>query len=280
MDYAEVAIMTRTGKISLYIVFTILSLACLLPMYAMINTSFKDHREVAQREFLNPPRAPRLENYVQAFNVLRIGLQNSFFVATIATLLSILLGSWSGYFLSMFRFKYSQLVFFLTSIATFLPYQIMLIPFTQFMARLHLVNTHAGLVVAYVILNTPMAALITATFFQAIPVELQEAAALDGCGPINFYFRILIPVSLLGLVSATLLTFTMIWNEFLIALTLTQGPFVQMATPVLAGMKGNYAALWHIQMAGSLLTSLPPLLIFILLGRYYVKGLMAGTLKG
>jgi len=72
----------------------------------------------------------------------------------------------------------------------------------------------------------------------------------------------------------------MIWNEFLIAITLTQGPYTQMATPVLAGLKGNYAQLWHIQMAGAMITSIPPLIIFIFLGRYFIAGLMAGTLKG
>lgn len=270
----------RRTRIALFFVFILLTVACLLPMYAMLNTSFKSTREVAERQFLNPPKELHFENYVIAFNTLKLGLRNSLIVATTATFIAIILGSWSGYFLAMFRFKYSQIVFFLASIATFLPYQIVLVPFTQLMANLNLVNTHAGLIFAYVVLNTPMAALITATFFQAIPVELQEAAALDGCGPVNFYFRILIPVSILGLVSSTILIFTMIWNEFLIGLTLTQGPFAQLVMPVLAGLKGNYAEQWHVQMAGSMITSIPPLLIFVLLGRYYVRGLMAGTLKG
>jgi glucose/mannose transport system permease protein len=180
----------------------------------------------------------------------------------------------------MLRFRHSQTVFFIASVATFLPYQIVLIPFTQLMAALNLFNTQLGLIVAYLILNVPMAALITSTFFQMLPVELQEAAALDGCGPVTFYWRILLPVAQLGIVSTTILIFTMIWNEFLIAITLTQGPFTQMATPLLAGLKGNYAQLWHIQMAGAMITSIPPLIIFIFLGRYFIAGLMAGTWKG
>jgi hypothetical protein len=94
------------------------------------------------------------------------------------------------------------------------------------------------------------------------------------------YFRILLPVGQLAIVSTAILIFTFIWNEFLIAQAMTQGPFNLMATPVLAGLKGNYAQLWHIQMAGALITSIPPLLIFIFLGRFFVSGLMAGTLKG
>lgn len=125
-----------------------------------------------------------------------------------------------------------------------------------------------------------MAALITATVFQTIPAEVQEAAALDGCGPVTFYWRILLPIAQLGIISTAILIFTLVWNEFLIATAMTQGPFNQMATPVLAGLRGNYAQLWHIQMAGATLTSVPPLAIFVFLGRYFVSGLMAGTLKG
>ena len=95
----------------------------------------------------------------------------------------------------------------------------------------------------------------------------------------TFYWRILLPVAQLGLLSTAILIFTTIWNEFLIPTAMTQGTFNQLATPVLAGLKGNYAQLWHIQMAGATLTSLPPLALFVFLGRYFVSGLMAGTLK-
>jgi glucose/mannose transport system permease protein len=160
-----------------------------------------------------------------------------------------------------------------------LPYQIVLIPLTQLLSALHLINTRPGLIVAYLLLTTPMAALITATFFQTVPMELQEAATLDGCGPSTFYWRILVPAARLGILSTAILIFTLVWNEFLIPTAMTQGTLNQLATPVLAGLKGNYAQLWHIQMAGATLTSLPPLLIFVGLGRYFVSGLMAGTLK-
>ncbi|PWH19588.1 MAG: carbohydrate ABC transporter permease [Ardenticatenia bacterium] len=272
--------MKHPTRLWLHIVLALAAAAWLLPMYVMLSTSLKTPREVALGQYITPPHTPEVNNYIIAFGVLKQGLLNSVTVAIPATALAVFLGSWAGFFLAMFRFRYSQTVFFVASVATFLPYQIILIPFTQFMATLNLFNTQLGLIVAYLLLNVPMAALISSTFFQMLPPELQEAAALDGCGPITFYFRILLPVAQLGLVSTTILIFTMIWNEFLIAITLTQGPYTQMATPVLAGLKGNYAQLWHIQMAGAMITSIPPLIIFIFLGRYFIAGLMAGTLKG
>jgi glucose/mannose transport system permease protein len=268
------------SRLPLFISLTVLALIWLLPMYTMLANSLKTPREIAQSQYMLPPGGLELQNYVQAFDILKQGLLNSLLVAVPATVLAVFLGSWAGFFLARLRFKYSQTIFFVTAIATFLPYQVVLVPFTQLLAGLNLVNTRAGLILAYLILNTPMAALITATFFQMIPNELQEAAALDGCGPITFYWRILLPVAQLGIVSTAILIFTFIWNEFLIATAMTQGPFAQMSTPVLAGLKGNYAQLWHIQMAGAVITSIPPLVIFVVLGRYFVAGLTAGTLKG
>ena len=268
------------SKLPLLLVLTALALVWLLPMYTMLGNSLKTPREIAQSQYMLPPRGLELQNYVLAFNILKQGLLNSVVVSVPTTVLAVFLGSWAGFFLAMMRFKHSQTIFFIATIATFLPYQIVLVPFTQLLAALNLVNTRLGLILAYLILNTPMAALITATFFQMVPIELQEAAALDGCGPITFYWRILLPVAQLGIVSTAILIFTMVWNEFLMATAMTQGPFNQMATPVLAGLRGNYAQLWHVQMAGAMITSIPPLIIFIFLGRYFVAGLMAGTLKG
>ena len=256
-----------------------LALLWLLPLYVMLANSLKTIREITQSQYVLPPGGFEVQNYAVALGVLRHGLVNSTLVALPATALAVLLGSGAGFFLARLRFRHSQAVFFAATIATFLPYQIVLIPLTQLLADLRLINTRPGLIVAYLLLNTPMAALITATFFQTVPAEMQEAAALDGCGPVTFYWRILLPVGQLGLLSTAILIFTTIWNEFLIPTAMTQGTFNQLATPVLAGLKGNYAQLWHIQMAGATLTSLPPLALFVFLGRYFVSGLMAGTLK-
>lgn len=261
------------------VTLAILALFWLLPLYTMLGNSLKTLREIAQSQYVLPPHGFEVQNFVTAFGVMKQGLLNSVLVAVPATALAVLLGSMAGFFLARLNFRPAKTIFFLATIATFLPYQIVLIPFTQLLAALGLINTRPGLIVAYLILNTPMAALITATFFQTVPAEMQEAAALDGCGLITFYWRILLPVAQLGVISTAILIFTLVWNEFLIATAMTQGPFNQLATPVLAGLKGNYAQLWHIQMAGASLTSLLPLAIFVFLGRYFVSGLMAGTLK-
>ncbi len=228
------------------VLLTAVAAVWLLPLYTMLATSLKTTREIAMGQYVLPPREFAVENYRVALDALRYGLVNSTLVALPATALAVLLGSWAGFFLSRLRFRPAPAIFFLATIATFLPYQIVLIPLTQLLS---------------------------------VPMELQEAATLDGCGPSTFYWRILVPAARLGILSTAILIFTLVWNEFLIPTAMTQGTLNQLATPVLAGLKGNYAQLWHIQMAGATLTSLPPLVIFVVLGRYFVSGLMAGTLK-
>jgi glucose/mannose transport system permease protein len=279
-EAANMKVKKALSKLPLLLILTVAALIWLLPMYTMVANSLKTQQEISRAQYYLPPQGLELDNYITAFGILKQGLLNSVTVAVPATLIAVLLGSWSGFFLARMRFKHSQAIFFTTTIATFLPYQVVLFPLMYLLKTLGFINTPQGLILSYLILNTPMAMLITATFFQTFPFELEEAAALDGCGPITFYWRIMLPVGRLALISTAILIFTFIWNEFLIAQAMTQGPDALMATPVLAGLKGNFAQLWHIQMAGAMITSLPPLLIFIFLGRYFVSGLMAGTLKG
>jgi glucose/mannose transport system permease protein len=269
----------RRFKATSIAVLVVLAAVWLLPIYAMLNTSVKTQTEVAAQKFLQLPQRIMFQNYIQAFRALRVGLTNSAVITLPATFLCVFLGSLAGYYLTMFEFKQSQLVFFWIVVATFLPYQIVLIPITTLIGTLKLMNTYAGLILIYVILNIPMGTLITATFFMKMPTALQEAAALDGCKPFMFYRRILVPVSIPGLISAAILVFVQIYNEFLLAIALTRGPKVKPVMPILAELKGSQIAQWNIQMAGAVIVSVLPLLIFIVLSEYFVSGLMAGYSK-
>lgn len=268
--------MNTKFKFTAIFVISFLAIIWLLPTYAMITTSMKNQEEVARQKYLVLPKVIQVDNYLKAFNALKRGLLNSIIITLPATFLCIFLGSLAGFFLTMFEFKPSRAIFFWIVVATFLPYQIVLIPITKFISILGLINTHLGLIIIYVILNVPMGTLITATFFMKIPIDLQEAAAIEGCKSFTFYRRILIPISIPGIVSAAILVFIQIYNEFLLALALTRGPKAKPVMPILAELKGAQIAQWHIQMAGALIVSLIPLTVFILLSKYFVSGLMAG----
>ncbi|PLV60044.1 carbohydrate ABC transporter permease [Thermotoga sp. KOL6] len=261
------------------VIIVFLAIAWILPVYVMFTTSFKTLAEVSTGHYLSFPTRFQFENWKQAFNILKLPLKNSFIVSLCATFITVFIGSWSGYALARFKFKGRNGLFFMIAIVTFLPYQIFLIPLTRLIVSLGLFNTLSGMILSYVILNTPMATLITSLFFRTIPKELQEAAFLDGCGPVIFYFKILIPISVSGLMSAAVLSFVNIWNEFIIALSLSRDPTTRLAIPVVAGLKGSYVAQWNMLMAGAAIVSIPGILVLLFFGKFFIKGLIAGAMK-
>ncbi|BER93308.1 MAG: glucose/mannose transport system permease protein [Candidatus Atribacteria bacterium] len=270
----------RTFVLTITVLLCVMVFLWMIPIYAMISTSLKTQEEVALQKYLVPPQKLQTSNYAKAFEALKIGLRNSLIISLSATFVCILIGSMAGYALTGFNFRFATYLFFAIVVVTFLPYHVILIPITQFLKTLNLLNTYWGLILIYVILNAPMATLITGTFFMKVPPDLEEAAILDGCKPFKYYLKILLPVSLPGLISATILVFIQIYNEFLLGIALTRGPQVKPVMPFLAELKGTQIAQWHIQMAGAVITSIIPVLVFIFLGRYFISGLMAGYGKG
>ncbi len=262
------------------LVVVLLAVVWMIPIYALVTTSLKTQQEVALQKYLVPPERPQFSNFIKAFQALKIGLRNSVVITLTATFVSVVVGSLAGYALTSFQFRFATLLFFFIVVVTFLPYHVVLIPITHILKFLNLLNTYAGLVLIYTILNAPMATLITGTFFMKVPPELEEAAMLDGCKPFLFYLRVLLPVSLPGIVSATILVFVQIYNEFLLGIALTRGPDVKPVMPFLAELKGTQIAQWHIQMAGAVITSIIPVIVFVFLGKFFISGLMAGYGKG
>ena len=272
----------KKNRLQQRISITILVIFCILwilPVYLMIVASFKTQQEIAQALYLHLPKRFQIENYASAFGSISRGLINSAIIASITTGICVLIGSWGGFFLSKFKIRYGNTIFFLVAIASFLPYEVVLIPLTKLLHTMHLLNSYPGLIFTYTLFNAPLATLIAATFFQDTPDVLMEAATLDGCNPVQFYWRILVPISIPGLASIMIIIFSQVWNEFILGLTLTLGDSVRPVMPALDNLKGSLVAQWHIQMAGALVTCIPPLLVFVLLGKYFIAGLTTGAIK-
>ena len=143
-----------------------------------------------------------------------------------------------------------------------------------------LYDSLAGLSLTHIIYGLPITTLIFRNFYAAIPTELLDAARVDGGGFWSTFRRVILPLSVPGFVVVGIWQFTSIWNEFLFAVTLTSSPGTQPATVSLQNLAGSFAAQYNVQMAGALMTALPTLIVFIFLGRYFVRGLLAGSLKG
>ena len=149
----------------------------------------------------------------------------------------------------------------------------------QFMQGIGLYNSIPGLILIHVVYGIPIATLIFRNFYAGIPTEILEAAKIDGCGMLGIYRRIILPLSLSGFVVVGIWEFTQVWNEFLFAVTMTTST-QQPVMVALQNLSGSQIVQWNVQMAGALLAALPTLLVYIFLGRYFIRGLLAGSLKG
>jgi glucose/mannose transport system permease protein len=171
-------------------------------------------------------------------------------------------------------------VFTLILFGMFIPYQAILIPLTQIMSNIGLYGSLQGLMLVHIIYGIPITTLIFRNYYAAIPTELLEAAKVDGAGFIRVYRSILLPLSASGFVVVLIWQFNSVWNDFLFAVTLIPNQANWPVTVALNNLSGSMITDWNVQMAGALIAALPTLLIFIILGRYFVRGLLAGSLKG
>ncbi len=270
---------TSTITVLVLLTLTVLSVAYLLPIYVMLVASLKTPLEISQRRYLIPSGHLQFKNYVQAFQLVRSALINSSIISFSVTLLAAFLGGLGGYWLSRSRSTFAKVLFILVGIALYLPYQVVLIPLVQVMARTKLALTHLGLILSYLILNMPLASVLMGTFFLGMPRELEEAAEVDGANKLQTFFYVITPMALPAYASTAIIIFTQVWNEFLLALTLST-PQTTTIQVKLAEVKGSFVALYNIQMAAALISVFIPLVFFVALGRYFIRGILAGALKG
>jgi glucose/mannose transport system permease protein len=162
----------------------------------------------------------------------------------------------------------------------FIPYQSILIPLFQFLNGIGLYGNIPGLIVVHVIYGLPITTLIFRNYYAEVPTEMVEAGKIDGAGFFGIYRHIMFPISMPGFVVVIIWQFTQAWNEFLFAVTLTSGTGNEPITVALSNLAGGRAVQWNLPMAGAILAAIPTLIVYIVLGRYFIRGLLAGSVKG
>lgn len=273
-------------KLLVLAVLVLLSCAYLMPIYVMITNSLKTLPEIQQRTYMAFPHQAQIKNYTDAlfgsaaFLIpMAKPIVNSSIITVTVTLLACFFGGLGGYYLSRVKSTFTRVIFVLVGIAMYLPYQAVIIPLTTITAKIGLINSHLGLILCYLIINIPLASVLMGTFFLGVPRELEEAAEMDGASRIQIFFQLVVPISLPAYASVAIIVFTQVWNEFFIALTLIT-PRTQTVQVAMAMTQGSTISPYNLQMAASLLTVGVPLLFFLLLGRYFIRGVLAGALKG
>jgi glucose/mannose transport system permease protein len=268
------------ARLALYLLLVVFALFFIMPIYVMLVTSLKTLAEAQNSSMWALPRVLSFEAYANAGARLGRGVLNSLLLTIPATLISSLVGSVNGYCLSKWKFRGSNLLFTIVLFGMFIPYQSVLIPLVHFLQQIGLYNTIAGLILVHVVYGVPITTLIFRNYYATVPDELIEAGRIDGAGLLSTYWYVFLPISLPSFVVVAIWQFTNIWNEFLFAVTLTNNPGTQPVTVALQNLGGSMIAQWNTQMAGALIASLPTLLVYIILGRYFIGGLMAGSVKG
>jgi glucose/mannose transport system permease protein len=276
-------------RIGIYALLFLFAVVFLVPVYILVVSSFKSFAEVQDLSKLwSPPLGIQLESFRSAWSGipekglrgLSQNLLNSVYLTVPATILSSILGSLNGYVLSKWKFRGANVIFPLMLFGMFIPYQSILIPLTQTLAAIGLGGTIWGLILVHVVYGLPITTLIFRNYYVEVPTDLVEAASIDGAGILGIYWRVLFPLSLPGFVVVIIWQFTNIWNEFLFAVSILQKPELQPITVALRNLAGSQIKEWNMVMAGTLISAIPTLLIYILLGRFFIRGLLAGSVKG
>lgn len=274
----------------IYIVLILFAIYYLLPLYVMIVNSLKPLAEIREGNMLALPREFTLEPWFTAWSTAQIGVQatglkpyfiNSILMAVPAVAISTTLGALNGFVLTKWRFKGDSLVFGLMLLACFIPFQIALIPAARVLGMLGLAGTTRGLILVHVAYGLGFTTLFFRNYYAAFPTELVKAAQIDGASFFQIFWRILLPSSGPIIVVTVIWQFTNIWNDFLFGASF--GDFKsQPMTVALNNLVSSSSGVkeYNVHFAGAILAALPTLAVYIVSGRYFVRGLMAGAVKG
>jgi glucose/mannose transport system permease protein len=268
------------NRFLIYFLLVFFVIIFLTPAYMVIVTSLKSPDQIELTRVWELPSPWYFQSFVEAWETFAPNLKNSALLVVPATVLSAVLGSLNGYVLSKWKFRGSNILFQLMLFGMFIPYQSILIPLFQFLDRIGLYGSISGLVLVHVVYGLPITTLIFRNYYAEVPTEMIEAGKIDGAGFFKIYSRIVFPISLPGFVVVIIWQFTQIWNEFLFAVTLTSGTGNTPITVALQNLAGGRAVQWNLPMAGSIMAALPTLLVYLFLGRYFIRGLLAGSVKG
>lgn len=278
------------GRVVLYAVLTVFAIYYLLPLYVMLANSFKPLAEIRQGDMLALPQAWTLDPWRSAWSTAQIGVQatglkpyfiNSISMVVPAVLLSTILGALNGYVLTKWRFRGDGIVFGLILLSCFIPFQIVLIPMAKMLGVLGLAGTTSGLVLVHLVYGLGFTTLFFRNYYAAFPTELVRAAQIDGAGFFRIFRRILLPSSGPIIVVTVIWQFTNIWNDFLFGASFADADSVPM-TVALNNLVSSSTGVkeYNVHFAGAVLAALPTLIVYVVSGRYFVRGLMAGAVKG
>lgn len=265
---------------AIYLVLLAFAAFYAMPIYVLIITGLKPFEDINVTKMWELPRGFYFGSFVEAWSLVAPNFKNSVMITIPAALLSSFIGSINGYIFSKWRFKGADTLFILFLVGMFLPYQGILIPLVLTLQFFHLYGTLPGLILTHCIFGIPITALLFRGYYAGIPNELLDAGKIDGCGFFGLYRWILLPISMPAFAVVLLWQFTSIWNDYLIGLVVLSNPIMAPVNVAVKNVAGSYSVDWNVQMAAALIAALPTIVVYLALGKLFMRGLLAGSLKG
>ena len=278
------------GRVFTYGLLLVAALFFLAPLYVMIVTSLKDADQIRNGNLLSLPTALNFDSWGLAWHTACTGVDcrglkpyfwNSVFMAVPAVLLSTAWGALNGYVLSMWKFRGSEVLFGFLLFGVFMPFQVVLLPMSQVLGWLGLSSSITGLVLVHCLAGMAGTTLFFRNYYTAVPRELVNAARIDGAGFWRIFWRIVLPMSTPIMMVTLIWQFTNIWNDFLFGVAFS-GADSKPVTVGLNNMANTTSSVknYNVDMAAAIIAGLPTMLVYVLAGQYFVKGLTAGAVKG
>jgi len=278
------------GRIVVYGLLVLLALYYLMPLFVMLSTSVKTLDDIRGGNLISLPAEITFEAWAKAWSSactgvdcsgLRKNFWNSVSFVVPAVLISTLIGAFNGYVLTMWRFRGSDTIFTLLLIGCFIPFQVVLLRMAQTLGVLGIANSTSGLIFVHVVYGLAFTTLFFRNFYVSVPDELAKAARIDGAGFFRIFWRIILPLSPPIIVVCVIWQFTQIWNDFLFGVVFSSGER-QPITVALNNLVNTSTGVkeYNVDMAAAIIAALPTLFVYVVAGKYFVRGLTAGAVKG
>ena len=281
---------SRAGRVLLYVVLGLVCLYYLAPLYVMVVTSLKSLDEIRAGNLLAMPHDMSFAAWEKAWSSACTGVRcegmngyfwNSMRFVVPAVLISTVIGAFNGFVLTMWRFRGSDVLFSLLLLGCFIPFQVVLLPMAQTLGSIGIANSIVGLIFVHVVYGLAFTTLFFRNFYISIPGELVKAAKIDGAGFFMIFTRIILPLSGPIIMVTLIWQFTQIWNDFLFGVVFSSGER-QPITVALNNLVNTSTGVkeYNVDMAAAIIAALPTLFVYVVAGKYFVRGLTAGAVKG
>jgi raffinose/stachyose/melibiose transport system permease protein len=272
---------SKLKKLLSYILILAIATVFTVPLYFIIVSTFKTQSEAVQSP-MGLPFNPNIDNYAKSLEVMEYpnALKNNIIITAVSVILIILIASMAGYALSRMRIRINKIIYFIILSGIMIPYQMLIFPLYKMVSFLGLMNKISGIIVILTAVHVPFAIFLFTGFIRTIPYELEEAASIDGCSPFGIYWRITLPLLKPVIATVAIIDSLAVWNEFLTPLLFLQSRRNSvLLLEVFRGI-GQFSINYFLMLPMLVLTIAPVIVLYIVLQRYIIKGVVGGAIKG